>query len=94
MFGGLPAMSKGRPPTTMVRVLRTMTVVHANLFTGGPLSAKPGGSFLAEISVKSPLKLFIFIISFIQKRKYFLDQSIQKKNYFVLKNTSVITAQV
>ena len=42
-------------------------------------------SFLAEISVQSPRKLFIFII--VKKN---LDQSIQKKNYFILKMEALL----
>ena len=42
-------------------------------------------SFLAELSVCSPRKLFIFIIL----KKYFLDQNIQKLFYLILKKEAL-----
>ena len=46
-------------------------------------------SFLAELSVSSPRKLFIF---FYLKKK-FLDQSIQKRFYFILKKEALTTCR-
>ena len=43
-------------------------------------------SFLAEISVRSPQQIFVFIIS----KKSFLDQSIQKRFYLILKKVALI----
>ena len=46
-------------------------------------------SLLAEISVSSPRKLFIFIIY----KKYFLDQSIQQIFYLLLKKEALCTIE-
>ena len=43
-------------------------------------------SFIAELSVSSPQKLFIFIIY----KKYFLDQSIQQIFYLILKKEALV----
>ena len=45
-------------------------------------------SFLAEISVSSPRKLFILL-----SIKYFLDQSIQKIFYLLLKKEALAVIQ-
>ena len=46
------------------------------------------GSFSAETSLRSPRKVFMFIIY----RKYFLDQSIQKNNHLILKTEALVNA--
>ena len=46
----------------------------------------PSASCFAEISVMSPWKLFIFIIL----KKYFLDQSIKKIYYLILKTEALV----
>ena len=47
-------------------------------------------SFLADISVRSPQKLFIVII----EKTSFLDQSIQKTCYLILKTEALHTASI
>ena len=47
---------------------------------------RSSASFLAEISVRSPRKSFIFITY----KKILLDQSIQKILYFILKKEALI----
>ena len=112
VFGGLPTMSKIRPPTTMVEsnVSDFTTLVAVILFVRirsiiwqlvcgitklnhtrhsahniERLEPFTSASFLAEISVGSPQKLFILII----KKTYFLDQSIQNTFYLVLKKEAL-----